>query len=401
MLTIAMIGQKGLPARSGGIERHVESLARGLASRGHRVVVFGRAWYADDGLELPEGVTQTFTKGIHTKHLDAITHGVTALWKARYYRPDIIHIHGVGNALLAPLARVLHPSAKTVVTFHCKDRLHTKWSWFAKLAFWVGEWVACYASDEVVTVSEELHGYCQAVYDRQAKFISHAFETDKAAPSAQLLDDLGLVPQRYLLFVGRLLPHKGAHRLIRAYAWATQEYPGLFDEIPLVIVGGSAWTDAYVTEVKRLIRETPGVVYLGERHGALLKALQAYALAHVFPTSEEGLSLAILEAATSGNMVVATDIVANKEALGDAGVYVPVNDEKSIGKALAGVLSLPPEERAMYASAQRTYVMDRFDAEKNTDAVIRLYQETMTGDAVLTTPVAAPAFVWRSSLVRG
>ena len=40
-----MIGQRGLPATYGGIERHVEELATRLVERGHEVVVFCRRNY--------------------------------------------------------------------------------------------------------------------------------------------------------------------------------------------------------------------------------------------------------------------------------------------------------------------------------------------------------------------
>ena len=42
-MRIAIIGSKGIPARSGGIERHVEELAVRLAKRNFDVTVFGRA----------------------------------------------------------------------------------------------------------------------------------------------------------------------------------------------------------------------------------------------------------------------------------------------------------------------------------------------------------------------
>ena len=42
---IAMIGQKGIPATYGGIERHVEEIARRLVARGHEVTVYCRFHY--------------------------------------------------------------------------------------------------------------------------------------------------------------------------------------------------------------------------------------------------------------------------------------------------------------------------------------------------------------------
>jgi len=49
-MKIAMIGQKGIPTNSGGIERHVESLACELARLGHEIVVYSRPYYTPNPL---------------------------------------------------------------------------------------------------------------------------------------------------------------------------------------------------------------------------------------------------------------------------------------------------------------------------------------------------------------
>ena len=48
-LRIAMIGQKGIPAVYGGVERHVEEqLGSRLAAKGHDVTVYVRPYYMQD-----------------------------------------------------------------------------------------------------------------------------------------------------------------------------------------------------------------------------------------------------------------------------------------------------------------------------------------------------------------
>jgi len=44
-MRIAIIGSKGVPATYGGVERHVEELAKGLVKKGHSVTVYSRQWY--------------------------------------------------------------------------------------------------------------------------------------------------------------------------------------------------------------------------------------------------------------------------------------------------------------------------------------------------------------------
>lgn len=389
-MKIVMLGQKGLPARSGGIERHVEALATGLVQRGHHVTVFGRPWYVGTA-SAPKGIEQRLSPGIHTKHFDAISHSFTALLQARALRPDILHIHGVGIALLAPLARLLLPRAKLVVTFHCMDRRFSKWGWFARTMFYLGEWMTCLFAHEVITVSQELAQYCVANYGRRANYISHAFTESTEQRTAQpaqeaIVKRLGLEPYKYFLFVGRLLPHKGAHRLLEAFAWGKARYPLAFSEVSVALVGNTSFTDDYTMNVKRQAEQLENVYMLGERFDDELKSLQACALAHIFPTTEEGLSLAILEAANSGRPVLTHHLEANHEATGGHAFSLDACSIEMLGTGLYHLLTLPEAERQAQGRALQGYVAYAYNATANVDQLDRLYRSLLDMDEVLVTP---------------
>ncbi len=377
-MTIVMIGQKGLPARAGGVERHVSLLAEGLASRGHRVVVYGRRWYVGQA-EAPKNVEQCFTKGIHTKHLDAITHSLTALWEARYLHPEIVHLHGTGTALLTPIARLLHPRAKVVVTFHCIDWQHAKWGVIARMALRLGEWMACHLPHRTITVSQTLARYCLDTYGSQPVYIPHPFRLDFPRPSTDFLHGFHLQPERYLLLVARLIPHKQAHLLIEAYARGRARRPDLFRDLPLVIVGGGSWTEAYVERMQTLARTVPGVQLLGERSGEELAALQAHTLAHVFPTSSEGLAFAMLEAGAYARPAIVTDLAQNREATGGHAMHVRVRDVEDLCRGLIEVVTLSEESRMRMGWAMQQHVAERFSFADRLDEIERVYAELAYG----------------------
>jgi glycosyltransferase involved in cell wall biosynthesis len=373
-LTIVMIGQKGLPARSGGIERHVSSIATGLVARGYRVVVYGRRWYVGNG-QAPAGVEQHFSTGIRTKHLDAVTHSFTALWKARQVKPDVIHLQGSSVALLAPIARLFHPRAKLVVTFHCIDAGHAKWNWLAKKILRLGEWIACNVPDKTIVVSQTLLRDCLKRFSTQTVYISHPFDIDKNQVPTEPLAQFGLVKDQYLISAGRLVPNKHIHLLIQAYAKVREMRPELFAHIPLVIVGGGVWTDSYVSWLAKLAATVPNVKLLGERSGMELAALQAHAMAHVFPTLTEGLSFAMLEAGAFARPAVATALPQNEEALGASVIKVRVNDVDDLARGLMEMVLLSPEERQKMGEETRAHVERAFHPVDRIDDLDRFYRE--------------------------
>lgn len=386
-MKIVMIGQKGLPARSGGIERHVEIMAPGLASRGHDVVVYGRRWYVGDRPFYIPGVTQEFSFGIHTKHLDAITHSMTALIHARRHKPDIVHIHGTGAALLTPIARLIHPRAKVIVTIHCIDRVLSKWNGFAKSMFHLGERLACYFSHKTIAVSETLTRYCLTKYNRQAVFLTHPFPS-MPAPEPDILEELSLDRDGYFLFVGRLIPDKQAHVLVDAYIKARKERPDLFEKKPLVIVGSGSSTEKYVDWMYRKVAGLSGVLMVGAKYGDELRALQANAFAHVFPTSSEGLSLAVLEAGAYARPVIATSIEANLEATGGNLFRCVPESIDSLSDAMISAAESDRETLERMGRSFAEHIRSKYHEGDRIDDLVRLYREAVFRQHELVTELA-------------
>lgn len=73
-MKISFIGQKGIPAAGGGVERYVEDVATRLASLGHDITVYSRPNYTSKSLNSYKGVNIKSLPSLPTKHLDAISH---------------------------------------------------------------------------------------------------------------------------------------------------------------------------------------------------------------------------------------------------------------------------------------------------------------------------------------
>ncbi len=373
-MRIAMIGQKGLPARSGGIERHVDFVSAGLARAGHEVIVYGRRWYTQE-TALPNGVQQRFTRGIHTKHLDAVTHGITALWDARQLRPDIVHLQGPSIGIIAPLARLLVPSAKLVITFHCLDREHAKWNPLARLVLRIAEWMTCRFAHRTITVAQELAAYCQKTYGCQALYVTHPMP-EMERPAADALAEFGLTKDQYFVSVSRLIPHKNVHVLLEAYARACERFTSMRD-MPLVIVGDGSFTDGYVAQLKARAAQIPGVMMVGEQTGETLRALQAFPRGYVFPTASEGLAFSMLEAGALGAPVIMTDLPNNIEALGTAPIQVPVGDVEALATALGSLANAPLSRREEISKGVKTHVSTHYSYDGRIGDLIGLFLDLL------------------------
>jgi len=371
-MKIAMIGQKGLPSKHGGIETHVEQLSTRLAREGHDVVAYVRPWYSS-GLDRYNGIRLISLPSIHTKHLDAITHTFISLVHASLVlAPDVMHIHGVGPSLLAWLPRLLSPSSVVITTFHCIDREHGKWGSFARWMLQVGEKMCVKFAHETIAVSKTLRNYIEVAYHKRTHYIPNGISPVRVATSDVLLEPFALRSRNYVAMVSRLVPHKGAHVLIDAWKRAKTQRPELFADLKLAIVGGSAFTDSYVHDLKQMAQGDQSIVFTGFQRGDVLRALFAGAKCMVHPSYSEGMPIAVLEAMSYGKAVLASDIPENMEVVKGHGVSFATGDAQDLADQLVALLS-DEMHLASIGHMAREFVETDFDWDDITRETLKVY----------------------------
>jgi glycosyltransferase involved in cell wall biosynthesis len=167
-----------------------------------------------------------------------------------------------------------------------------------------------------------------------------------AAPADPAWLAQGGLPERYLLFVGSREPRKNLPTLLGAYR---ELLAGAAGVPPLVLVGPAGWGEALdLAGLPAEAVRTPG--YLPEHD---LARVVAGAAALVFPSWYEGFGLPALEALACGTPVVASDLPALREVLGDQAELVPPGDAAAMAAALAKVLADPGGEPARAARRVR------------------------------------------------
>lgn len=369
-----MIGQKGIPAKYGGVERHVEDLSTRLVERGHRVVVYTRRYFTPAHRRWYHGVRLVSLPSLKTKHLDAISHTFWATIHAVRHQPDVIHYHGVGPSLLSWLPKVLGSKAKVVSTFHCIDRKHQKWGYFARLFLRAGEWSAVHWPDRTIAVSQTINEYCAAVYNRAAQYIPNGVPPAPATSRRKLitLARYNLRSEEYALAVTRLIPHKGIHWLIEAW----KQLP---TNRKLVIVGDGFFTDDYVGQLKAMAAKDPRIIFTGWLHGQQLHELYANASLFVLPSTTEGLPISLLEAASYGRCILTSDIPENREVLAAGraiGYTFRSGDVDDLRAKLSMILRRPAINRAMGQRAKQA-VAQHYNWTRIVAQIEDLYRQTL------------------------
>lgn len=358
-LRVAMIGLKGIPATVGGVERIVEELSARLVERGHEVTVYARRAYTGP---VPggchRGVRVRFAPALPGKYSETLSHAAASLGDALFRRYDLLHVHALGTAPLLPPTRLA--GKRVLFHVHGQEWKGGKWGTRARAYFKWCEPVALRSAHETVVNSLASRDYYGAEYGRETTFIPNAVDVP-AHRMTGILERLGVSRRGYLLFVGRLVPEKGAHHLIAAHS-------ALGLDLPVVICGEPAHSEEYA----RSLRDSAGprIIFAGTITGDDLVDLYAQSLLLVNPTERDAVSLVLLEAMGQGGAVLASDIPEMQEGIGGAGFHFRSGDAGDLARVLGDLLAHPerieavrePARRRVHAEYAWPTVVDRFEA---------------------------------------
>jgi glycosyltransferase involved in cell wall biosynthesis len=371
-MRIAMIGQRGLPAAWGGVERHVEELGARLVERGHDVTVFCRTNYSEVMAKEYRGMHLRYLPTVGTKHLETITHSALSSLSALRGRFDIVHFHALGPGLLSPVPRALS-KAGVVQTIHGLDNKRAKWGPMASAVLGTAAWVSGHVPHATIGVSEDLVAHYAKTWNRVAHHVPNGVNPPEIRQADEITRRYGLRAGEYLLFVGRFVPEKAPDRLVRAFA----SLPG---DLRLVLAGGSSYTDGYARSLADAAAEDPRVLLPGYVFGDTLAELYSNAAAFVQPSDLEGLPITLLEAASYGTPIVASDIPPHVEVLRETGPgrrLVPARREEALAEGLRLVLQDPKAERDG-AAKLRDEVLAFYDWDLIAASTERVYDAALS-----------------------
>jgi glycosyltransferase involved in cell wall biosynthesis len=358
VIRVAQAGIRGVPAKFGGSETAVEEVGSRLAADGMEIVVYCRSHASPTDPADYRGMRRVVLPSIPTFHLDTISHSILATLHMRFRNTaDVIHYHGMGNALCLPL--LVGSGKKTVITIDGPDWKRPKWGPLARRVLRFSARYAVRAADHLIIdnrPSVETFRTEFGVRDDRFSYIPYGADTDRPTGTDRLAS-FGVEPRGYLLFVGALVEDKGPDVLIDAYARVE-------GDVPLLVVGDSPFAPAFRQRLRDAAARDPRVRMLGYVFGEDYRQLVANAYVYVHPPRNEGTSPALLQAMGYGSCIVSSDIVEAVEVAGDAAITFAAGDAGDLARHLECVLAEPE-----LVERHRELALQRVRAEYDWDDV--------------------------------
>jgi len=367
-MRIAAFSFRSIPLRPGcaGADKFALELYPRLVARGHQVVAYNRLFKGEEplGTEYRGVVTENFYTPTRKKGFDSILHSLQVCWDIiRHDRADVVHMQNGGNSPFALLLRMF--GKKVFLSQDGVDWKRAKWPWYGRLYLWMTQYLTAIAPHAVIFDNV----FCKAEFEKRFgriyDFIPFGSEIDESKLDESVLDDLGLQPGGYFLFVGRFIPDKGLQYLVPAFE-------RLQTDKKLVLVGGAPNPSEFERQI--LSTKDPRIVFPGYVYGGRTHALMKNAFAYVQPSDIEGLSPVVLENMALATPVICSDIVENQYVVDDTGLQFRKGDADDLLAKLRWALD---NSETMRANGQRGRERARreFSWEAVAGAFERVFQD--------------------------
>lgn len=361
-MKIMVLGIRGLPNVPGGVETHAEQLYQRVAPLGCEVEVLVRSPFVPPDLRQVGNLKLRRIWSPRQQGFEAFLHSIFGVVYAVFARPDVLHVHAIGPAIVTPLARLF--GLRVLVTHHGPEYQREKWGPFARAVLRTGERFGMRYANARIAISETIARHVHSRYGVDCDRIPNGVVVREPPSAGDHVRRFGLEPERYFLQVSRIVPEKRQLDLIRAFEAA--QIPGW----RLALVGGQG-DDPYSRSVISAA-EDAGVILTGALTGEPLMQMFAHAGGFVLPSSHEGLPIALLEALSYGLPVLASDIPAHTEIALEPGAYFPCGNIQALAQGLRRLAAARRDPEAV--AARRAFVGDKYDWDEIAVQTVAVYR---------------------------
>jgi glycosyltransferase involved in cell wall biosynthesis len=365
-LRVAFIGGRGVISKYSGIETYYEEVGKQLAAMGHEVTVYCRNYFTPAVCE-HNGMKLVRLPTVRAKHWETVIHTFLSTTHSVTRRYDVVHYHALGPALFSFLPRIV--GTRTAVTVQGLDWQRKKWGRLASAVLRLGEKASVLLPSGTMVVSRALQQRYREFHGVEARYVPNGgVLRERSQPNK--IQEWGLTPGGYILFLGRISPEKGCHLLVKAF-----EQIGT--DAKLVVAGASSYCDEYSRELRTHANDR--IRILDWVSGEVLDELLTNAMIFVLPSDLEGLSLALLDAMGAGLCVLTSDVPENREVVDGAGFTFERGNAADLADRLRFLIS-NPAVREVAGQMARKRVEDHYRWRKIAEEIEKYYFEILGND---------------------
>lgn len=330
------------------------------------------------------------------------------VWSQRYYRqfrrmvrelqPEVVHFHN-SFPLLSPAvyAACKREGVAVVQTLHNYRLLCPKSTFYrdgrpcedclGRSIPWPGVVHSCYHDSKSQTAviagmlavhrlrgtwDHDIDLYITPTEFAKQKFVQGGLDPRHIVVKPNFIDyEAPASPSRgdHMLFVGRLVEHKGVDTMLNAWRQGGVS-------VPLRIIGDGPMAD----DVGQFAQQESHVTYMGRQsHDAVLSEMLS-ARALLFPSMwYEGLPVTLVEAAASGLPVIASNIgPMGSEIVEEArtGLVFPPGDALCLASKVIWASQHPAEMQKLGEEARSDY-QSKYTAQRNYEQLVQIYDRAI------------------------
>ncbi|MBM3814690.1 MAG: glycosyltransferase family 1 protein [Acidimicrobiia bacterium] len=356
-MRLAIVGTRGIPARYGGFETFAEELSTRLVARGHQVTVYCRQPHPEPRYR---GVDLAYLPTLRHKYLDTVVHAFLCTLHLLFHRPQAALYCNAAVACFTWMPRLW--GVPVALNVDGLERNRKKWNLLGRLWYQLGERLSTICPNAVVSDAEHIHEYYLERYRKPTTFIPYGADAARASTTG-VLDQLGLQPGRYFLYVSRLEPENNA-LLVR------QAFERVSTDLKLALIGDAPYAADYI----RQVRDTsdPRIVIPGAVYGEGYRELTSHCFAYIHATEVGGTHPALIEAMGRGALTLYLRTEENEEVAGGAGI---VFTHETLAETIQSVLAMPESERGRFRRLAAQRVRERYSWHAVTDAYEKLLED--------------------------
>lgn len=360
-MQIVVIGCRSLD-RVGGIESFMLEMCSCLAKKGHDVKLFVGS--DKNCIERKNGFDVVNIKVTNNKYFNKLLIGYKSTKLALKMFPDADIYHYNANVAGLFCRIPLRKNKNVVFMGHGFEWKRAKWNPLIRFFNKCLDNYVLKINRNILMCSKEQVDYVKENF--KFKNLMFAPSGVHCPPYMPKNDFYANKKGEYILFLGRVVAEKRLDLLLAAF----DNIKGRISQDLYVV--GPVENESIISDYRKNAR----IHFLGSKFGDEKASLLRNAGVYVLPSDLEGLSVALLEAMSYENICLVSDIAANKEALGNAGIYFSAGNLDSLKKNLLSIC-MNLESFAKYKKLAVERVSQNFEWSIISDRIEKYYLEIL------------------------